>query len=120
MPRLGELESVVMNVLWTSTGAVSVREVLTAISVDRPLAYTTVLTVLDNLHRKGWALRDKDGRAFRYRPSISREEAAARALREVLDNTADPGAALLHFVQTATEAESRALRSALGRHEEEL
>ncbi|MGI9063387.1 MAG: BlaI/MecI/CopY family transcriptional regulator [Pseudonocardiaceae bacterium] len=113
MHGLGELEAVVMDVVWRSAGAVSVRDVLAEVTVSRPLAYTTVMTVLDNLHRKGWVTRDRQGRAYLYSPSASREEAAARALRELLASTGDPDAALLHFVRSASAGESALLRRGL-------
>ncbi len=72
------------------------------------------MTVLDNLHRKGWVQRERCGRAYLYRPAQRREEAAARALREVLASTGDPDGVLLHFARSATEHESTILRRALG------
>ncbi|WP_276307377.1 NlpC/P60 family protein [Amycolatopsis antarctica] len=92
-----------------------VRDVLGDLNTRRDLAYTTVMTVLDNLHRKAWVARDRDGRAYRYWPLVGRQEAAAHALRRVLDSTGDPEGVLLHFAQTASEAESDILRKALRR-----
>jgi predicted transcriptional regulator len=111
MYGLGELESAVMDVLWETDEPAKVRMVLNAL--DRKLAYTTVMTVLDNLHRKGWVQREQEGIAYRYQPSFSREQAVSRALRTVLESTGNPLAALLHFASTATERESEALRSGL-------
>lgn len=113
MHGLGELEAVVMDVVWRSAAPQTVREVLAEITVTRPLAYTTVMTVLDNLHRKGWVTREREGRAYRYSPSTTREEAAARALRELLASTGDPDGALLHFVRSASAGESALLRRGL-------
>ncbi len=114
MHGLGDLETAVMDVLWRASDPRSVREVLTEINHSRTLAYTTVMTVLDNLHRKGWVQRERCGRAYLYRPAQTREEAAARALREVLASTGDPDGVLLHFARSATEHESTILRRALG------
>ena len=50
MRQLGQLEAVVMDLVWAKNGPVSVREVLEDIQRERPLAYTTVMTVMDNLH----------------------------------------------------------------------
>lgn len=113
MQGLGELEAAVMDVLWDSPEPRTVRDVLTALTPDRKLAYTTVLTVLDNLHRKSWVTRELDARAYRYTPSSTREEAATRAMRALLDSTGDPQSALTHFVRSATPAESAVLRNAL-------
>lgn len=114
MHGLGDLETAVMDVLWRAPNPRSVREVLTEINHSRTLAYTTVMTVLDNLHRKGWVQRERSGRAYLYRPAQPREEAAARALREVLASTGDPDGVLLHFARSASDHESTLLRRALG------
>lgn len=113
MRRLGDLEAAVMDVLWSADGALTVRAVLDELNRTRDLAYTTVMTVLDNLHRKGWVQRELDGRAYHYRPSESREEAAARALRELIESSGDPEAVLLHFARSASERESAVLRRGL-------
>lgn len=68
---LGSLESRVMEVLWLR-GESSVRDVFEMI--DRPLAYTTVMTTLERLFKKGLLSRCKSGRAFLYSPAIDREE----------------------------------------------
>ena len=62
----GELESAVMDRLWAADRPMSVREVLEDLRGERRLAYTTVMTVLDNLHRKGWVTRHQEGRAYLY------------------------------------------------------
>jgi predicted transcriptional regulator len=115
MRGLGDLEASVMDVLWRTAGPLRVREVLEVLNKRRNLAYTTVMTVLDNLHRKGWVARELDGRAYRYHATRSREEAAAQALREVLDSTSDPESVLLHFAKSVSPAESDVLRKALRR-----
>jgi predicted transcriptional regulator len=63
MRQLGELEGVIMDRLWDWGRPALVREVLDDLRKDRPLAYMTVMTVMENLHRKGWLRRDRDGRA---------------------------------------------------------
>jgi predicted transcriptional regulator len=113
MHGLGELQAAVMNVLWDAAEPLKVRQVMDRLDTGRPLAYTTVMTVLDNLHRKCWATREMHGNAYRYRPAVSRAAAAARALRDVLDSSGDPDAVLLHFVQSVSEHESAVLRRAL-------
>jgi predicted transcriptional regulator len=115
MDGLGQLEAAVMDVLWGAPEPWRVRDVVERLAPERTLAYTTVMTVLENLHRKGWVMRELDGKAYRYEPALTREEAAARAMRRVLDETGDPEAALLHFARTASEREQAALRKALDR-----
>jgi len=68
---LGPLENNVMEILWAN-GDSNVRDV--AEKLDRPLAYTTVMTTLDRLYKKGLLLRRKSERAFFYSPSLSRRE----------------------------------------------
>lgn len=113
MHGLGELEAAVMDVLWRAAEPMKVRDVLDRL--DRALAYTTVMTVLDNLHRKQWVERELHGKAYLYRPTMTREEAAARALREVLDASGDPHAVLMHFVASGSDEETDILRTALRR-----
>lgn len=112
---LGDLESAVIDVLWDVGEPVKVRQVLERLTPERPLAYTTVMTVLDNLHRKDWVRRELSGKAYRYWPALSREEAATRALRDVLEESGDPHGALMHFARSASEEESTILRDALKR-----
>lgn len=73
----GELEAAVLEALWAgeelSTPAVHER-----VGVPRGLAYTTILTVLQRLHKKGLVKRTEDGRAHVYAPALSREEFARR------------------------------------------
>jgi len=70
-PALGTLEFELMEILWSS-GDSTVREVVQKLS--RPLAYTTVMTTLDRLFKKGLLDRHKSDRAFVYSPQLSRQE----------------------------------------------
>ena len=65
---LGELETEIMRRLWRRAKPTTVRELVDELQRDREIAYTTVMTVLDNLHKKGWLRRELDGRAYRYEP----------------------------------------------------
>jgi predicted transcriptional regulator len=115
MRGLGELEAAVMDVLWHAGEPLRVRQVLERLDTGKDLAYTTVMTVMDNLHRKEWLTRERDGKAYLYAPTVTRAEAAANAVREILSASGDPQAALLHFARTASEEESDVLRKALRR-----
>ena len=64
MNRLGELERAIMDVLWDSVEPLTVRQVGLRLT-NRELAHTTVMTVLDRLAKKGFARRQRDGRAWR-------------------------------------------------------
>ena len=110
---LGELEAAVMDVLWHAEDPLKVRDVLERLDTGKSLAYTTVMTVLDNLHRKGWAKRAREGKAYLYEPMFTREEAATRALRDILDASGDAEAVLLRFASSVSERESEVLRGAL-------
>lgn len=71
LPELGVLELELMEILWSRPDA-SVREAVD--QLRRPLAYTTVMTTLDRLYKKGLLHRRKDQRAFVYSPRLSRQE----------------------------------------------
>lgn len=86
MPVFGELEQAVMDVLWSSPAALSVREVQGALARDREFAYTTVMTVMDRLAKKGQLRRELDGRAWRYQPSQSWAELAADEIMTLLQS----------------------------------
>lgn len=88
-----------MEVLWDAEKPLLVRDVVTQLQPERRLAYTTVMTVLDNLHRKGWLTRERDGRAWRYRSAISRQGYAAQLMSDVLTTSTDRAGALARFVE---------------------
>lgn len=113
MLGLGELELKVMDVLWAADERLRVRDVLDRLSTERAFAYTTIMTVLDHLHGKGWMQRTRIGRGYSYWPVRSREEAGAHVLREVLDSSGDAESVLLHFAASVSEHESELLRRAL-------
>ena len=115
---LGELEREVMNELWSAPGPMLVRDVHTALSRDRDLAYTTVMTVLERLARKQMVERDLDGRAYRYRPAQTRDALVAEAMSDALDGAgAHRAEALVRFVDGITSTDAQALRDALARVE---
>lgn len=113
MRSFGDLEAAIMDVIWSAEQPLMVREVLGRLDRDPEPAYTTVQTVMDILHRKGWLDRAKDGRAYRYEPSASREDYTAGLLGQVLASTPDRTAALLRLVETMDPAEVATLRAAL-------
>lgn len=69
-----------MDLLWTRPEWLSVRDVHDLLAADRELAYTTVMTVLDRLAKKGLATRKLDGRAWLYHPARPRTEEVAAAM----------------------------------------
>jgi predicted transcriptional regulator len=110
--RLGELERAIMDVLWETDVSLTVREVSVRLP-DRNLAHTTVMTVLDRLAKKGFARRQRDGRAWRYCPSATREAYVAELMLTALDQTGDRTAALTRFALSVSGVEAEALRDAL-------
>ena len=113
MTQLGQLEAAVMERLWAHDGPMSVREVLERLNEDRALAYTTVMTVLDNLHRKQMVSREKAGRAWVYRPVASRSSYTAELMGQALADSPDRDSALLRFVEQLPESEVAQLRRLL-------
>jgi predicted transcriptional regulator len=96
--RLGELEAEVMELAWRQGEWVGVNDLLMALG-GRQRAYTTVMTIVTRLCDKGLLERRRQGRGFVYRPALSKEELAARTLRDVLADADDPPAVLAHFVR---------------------
>jgi predicted transcriptional regulator len=110
--RLGELERAIMEVLWDSDEALTVREVSARLT-ERNLAHTTVMTVLDRLAKKGFAKRQRDGRAWRYCPAATRETYVTELMLTALEQTGDRSAALTRFAQSVSGVEADVLRDAL-------
>ncbi len=113
---LGDLERAVMDHLWASHQAQTVRQVHDALRARRDLAYTTVMTVLQRLARKSLVVQIRDDRAYRYAPTHGRDELVAGLMVDALDQAADSGdrrAALVHFVERVGADEADALRRAL-------
>jgi predicted transcriptional regulator len=113
MRQFGELEAVIMERLWEWGRPALVREVVDDLARDRSIAYTTVMTVMENLHRKGWLRRQRDGRAWRYEPTGSRSGYTAALMSEALATNPDRRTALAHFVLQMSPHDAALLREAL-------
>jgi predicted transcriptional regulator len=111
----GELEAVIMHRVWDHGGPVTVRDLFDELREARPIAYTTVMSTMDNLHRKGWLARERDGKAYRYTAVASREEYSARLMGEALAEAGDTEAVLSHFVASMDGGQAEALRAVLGK-----
>ena len=117
MPKLkgdlGPLERAIMQEIWIRPDAeVAVRDVL-ASSAGKGLAYTTVMTVLDRLWRKGHLARRRSGRAYMYSAKRTREEHVEALVTEVLAGAGDRQSALLSFVRSVDDDEFDSLRKAI-------
>jgi len=113
MRQFGELEAVIMDRLWEWGRPALVREMVDDLRRDRPLAYTTVMTVMENLYRKGWLRRERDGRAWRYEPTRSRSAYTAALMNDALGTSTDRRTALAHFVLQMSPHDVTLLQQAL-------
>jgi len=109
----GQLEALIMDRLWSWGRPATVRAMHDDLAREREIAYTTVMTVMDNLHRKGVLVREKNGRAYVYQPTKSRGAYTAELMHEALQEGADLTATFAHFCRQMTAAEVKALRAAL-------
>ena len=91
-----------MDVLWESPDPLTVRQVSGNLT-ERDLAHTTVMTVLDRLAKKGFARRERDGRAWRYRAAETREAYVTELMLNALEQTGDRQAALARFARSVSE-----------------
>ena len=103
---LGHLEAAVMEVVWTRA-PITAREVCDRMTGAEERAYTTIMTTMDRLHRKGLLVREKDGLAWRYAPALGKvefEKSLADGLAaEILQ--AHGVVALSAFVEAAAEVD---------------
>lgn len=113
MRRFGDLESLVMERIWRRGRPVPVREIFDELREERAIAYTTVMTVMDKLHRKGWLHREPKGRAYVYQAVATREAYTAQLMRDAWATSENQAAAFVHFLEQLSESEAQALRAAL-------
>jgi predicted transcriptional regulator len=112
----GELEAVIMERIWNRDAqTTTVRDIFDELAAEREIAYTTVMSTMDNLHGKGWLAREKDGKAYRYWPTLTREQHSARLMRDALDGGGRSELVLNHFVEQIGPEDSARLRAALRR-----
>jgi predicted transcriptional regulator len=108
---LGDLEAAIMRLIWQQ-GEMSVRDVWSALQPERPLAYTTVMTVMSRLVPKGLLAARKQGQAYFYRPTMSPDAFVAHraqaAVQRVVDDFGD--LALAQFVRELEEVDPDRLR----------
>ncbi|MGA4840396.1 BlaI/MecI/CopY family transcriptional regulator [Streptomyces sp. G45] len=102
-----------MTRVWKWNRPVTVREVLEDLQQERSIAYTTVMTVLDNLHQKGWVRREAEGRAYRYEAVSTRAAYAAALMNEAWSQSDNPAAALVAFFGMMSPQQREALSDAV-------
>lgn len=102
-----------MTRVWRWNRPVTVREVLEDLQNERTVAYTTVMTVMDNLRQKGWLRRDQEGRAYRYAAVSTRAAYSAALMHEAWSASDNPAAALVDFFGMMSPEQVDVLRNAL-------
>ena len=112
---LGDLEQAVMDEIWAAERPLTVRDVLDLVAPRRPLAYTTVMTIMDRLHRKGLLSRTREGKAYHYEPTAGRDAYIAELMTSVLQSSDGGTGALIHFAERLSPAEASVLKDALAR-----
>lgn len=110
---MGALEDAVMDVLWADTGWMTPAEVHEALPMGPTIGYTTVMTTLARLWKKGRLERRKDGRAFAYHPTASRSEWTAIRMDQVMRLNGERAATLANFVERLDKADRIQLRRML-------
>ncbi|MEY4981287.1 MAG: hypothetical protein RL174_625 [Actinomycetota bacterium] len=110
----GELESLVLDALWSSSSPLTSLQILESISPDGELAQTTILTVLSRLVDKGIVLRESGtGRSLLFSTAQTREEFAADSMLRVFSLSQNQALALSHFAKGLSEEQITALKQAL-------
>jgi predicted transcriptional regulator len=118
MGGLGVLERLLMDLLWSAEAPLTANELRDALldparDGSKPLATTTVLTVLSRLENKGFVTRNRDSRPHGYSAVRSRAEHTAELMHEVLGTTSDRTATLARFIGNVTPQEAATLRALL-------
>jgi predicted transcriptional regulator len=108
--QLGELEADVLGVVWEMSKA-TVQEVKDALEPRRPLAYTTVMTVMSRLAEKGILERRKEGRAYYYTPAASQQKVAGSLLNSLVRRLYDgaTGKAIAQLLETDADVDDAEL-----------
>lgn len=121
MGSLGVLERLIMDILWDSTGALSANELrdllldpASSASSKKPLATTTILTVLSRLEIKGFVSRDRSKRPHVYTYAMSRADHTAELMHQVLGTVPDRTAVLARFIGDVSPQEAETMRQLLG------
>lgn len=112
---MGELESEVMSILWGHEDWLTPREVLEQLDSDPPVVYSTVMTILRRLWKKGTVDRRRVGKAYTYHPVKGEGEQTAERMTQILDAAEDPEGALTHFLAGLDAPRRRQLRKLLDR-----
>ena len=102
-----------MRVIWLSDHPVTASAITEALNVDRTLAYTTVMTVVERLRAKQMLTRVREGRFYLYSPAQSPEDYTAGFMGDLLATSDDRSGALMSFADTLKIDDVEALKQAL-------
>ena len=120
-PTLTPQELAIMKVVW-DLETTTVRDVYERLRARRPVAYTTVLTMMKILEQKGYVTKERADRAFVYRPARPRQQVLGGMVREFVDRVFDGASRplLLHLVRNTklSDKERKALLRAIEEVEE--
>jgi predicted transcriptional regulator len=110
---LGQLEAGVMDVVWDADGPVCVEDVRSALASSKEAAYTTIMTTLDRLYKKGFLSRERRGKAYYYSARVSQAELGVNVTKQVIDGLlktfAEP--AISYFVEALGDSDPAKLDS---------
>jgi BlaI family penicillinase repressor len=116
--KLTPLETLIMNELWDDSPA-AVKQVQERLQAIKPMAYSTVLTMMRILREKGFLRSERQGKADLYSPTISREDAGRRSLGEVIESffsgSAEALVSQLLNNQSLSDEELKSIRSELNK-----
>lgn len=119
---LNRVELQIMKIIWNK-GQATARQVKNELDKKRPLAYTTVATMLNYLEQKGFLTHDAGERAYIYKPLVQREEVSQGMLLDLIDRLFDGSMELLMNTLTKTknltEEELTMLRKRISQHHKE-
>lgn len=122
LDTLGQLQRSVIEVVW-ALGEANVHQVRERLGQEKKLAYTTVLTAMQNLEKAGWLCHRKEGKSHVYLPTKTREQAGASSLKRFVKQVFDGDAMLMfqHLIRQGdlSDGNLRELRSMIDQAREE-
>lgn len=109
-PPLGDLERQMLELLWAH-GASSAQQLQERLAEEHPVRLSTVQSTLERLVRKQLLEREKQGRAYRYTPALSRQMLLSRMVAELVSDLGDPSeSATLGLVELSDDVDEATLR----------
>ncbi len=112
---LGELESDIMEIAWHKKDAIAVKDVTGILTKRRPIAYTTIMTIMARLVKKGVLVRHLNGSSYLYKPKVTREQFTARAVHNIFSTTVSTlgEEVVTHFVKEIQKVSPKKRRELL-------